>query len=341
MHIRKNNSACSLNKVHKQEISEKNQVTYLGTILASSGKFNEDIDSRYIKGISSANQILNMVNEHFIFNYFESALVFRNSILINSVLFSLEANNYINKRQIERLESCDKYLFSKLFLAGSCAPALGYYWETGAIPLQFILMGRRLMYFWEILHKSDKEIVKTVIDIQQKVTEKNDWIYLIQNDLSQCGIKLSNYEIFYYSKFAFKNLLKQRLRQVTSEYLTLNKTSKLSGLTEIKFQDYLRSGDLTLKQKRLLYKFRLRMVEDIRDNYKSKFSNNLNCPLCGQHYDDQPSLFTCSLILSNKGLNREIKNISYSNIFKSIELQVPTIKVLEKIMNFRNKKINN
>ena len=83
------------------------------------------------------------------------------------------------------------------------------------------------------------------------------------------------------------------------------------------------------------------MVENIRDNFKSKFSDNLNCPLCGQHYDDQRSLLTCPVILSNDSLNNEIKTISYSDLFSSIELQVPTIKVFEKIMNFRNKKINN
>ena len=203
--------------------------------------------------------------------------------------------------------------------------------------MRFILMGRRLMFFWEILNKSDKEIVKNVVDIQMLLPEKYDWILLIRNDLNQCEIDLKYSEIKCYSKNIFKNLVKHKLRQITDRYLFSNKSSKLSGLSEIKMQDYLQTNLLTLKQKRLLYKFRIRMVDGIRDNFKSKFMNNMECPLCENHYDDQSSLLICPRILTNDKLKVEIEKIKYSNIFRSLELQVPTIKVLEKIVNFRNK----
>ena len=79
------------------------------------------------------------------------------------------------------------------------------------------------------------------------------------------------------------------------------------------------------------------MVDGIRDNFKTKFVNHMECPLCGNHYDDQSSLLICPRILANDKLKVEIEKIKYSNIFRSLELQVPTIKVLEKIVNFRNK----
>ena len=66
----------------------------------------------------------------------------------------------------------------------------------------------------------------------------------------------------------------------------------------------------------------------------------MNCPLCDifmkeSHYDDQPSLLTCPVILKNKKLKTQIENITYSDIFKSVEVQVPAIRVLEKIVNYR------
>ena len=63
-----------------------------------------------------------------------------------------------------------------------------------------------------------------------------------------------------------------------------NRSSKLSNLTEFKLQDYLSTNCLTLKQKRLLYQFRIRMVESFYDNFKNKFSSaevsSKQCLLC-------------------------------------------------------------
>ena len=63
------------------------------------------------------------------------------------------------------------------------------------------------------------------------------------------------------------------------------------------------------------------------------------CPLDNNHYDDQPSLLSCPVILANEDLKAMIQGISYTDIFKSIEYQVPAIKVLEKIIIFRNMKL--
>ena len=81
------------------------------------------------------------------------------------------------------------------------------------------------------------------------------------------------------------------------------------------------------------------MVDSIRDNFKNHYGNNLLCPLDNTHYDDQPSLLTCPVISQDKELNPLIQKINYSDIFKSIEYQIPAIQVLEKIINFRKKEL--
>ena len=58
------------------------------------------------------------------------------------------------------------------------------------------------------------------------------------------------------------------------------------------------------------------------------------CPLDNTHYDDQPSLLMCPVILENEELKLMIQNISYSDIFETIELQIPAIQVLEKVINY-------
>ena len=64
------------------------------------------------------------------------------------------------------------------------------------------------------------------------------------------------------------------------------------------------------------------------------------CPLDNIHYDDQQSLLACPVILENKELYPLIRNISYSDIFKSIEYQIPAIRVLEKIIYYRKMKLS-
>ena len=58
MHIGPNKTNCSKNKIHQKDIIEEEEIKYLGSILTPSGKFNEDIECRYKKGISSANTVI-------------------------------------------------------------------------------------------------------------------------------------------------------------------------------------------------------------------------------------------------------------------------------------------
>ena len=248
-------------------------------------------------------------------------MTFRNSILVNGVLSSLEATNFLHQSHLETLEKCDIYLMSKLFLPGFSCPSVSFFLETGSLPLRFILMGRRIMFHFQILKKkNNKELVSIISNIQRDHPLPNDWILLVQNDLSQLDLPLSESVIKSFSKDGFKSLVKTRLKNLAFKYLIDKRSSKTNNLQEFKFQEYLSSKMLTLKQKRLLFKFRIRMIGDIRDNFKHMFKNNMNCPLCdyysdSSHYDDQPSLLTCPVILLNKQLKKQIENITYSDIF--------------------------
>ena len=135
------------------------------------------------------------------------------------------------------------------------------------------------------------------------------------------------------------------LERLAHKYLLDKRSSKTNHLEDFNFQEYLSSKLLTLRQKRLLLKFRIRMVSEIRDNFKNMFKNNMNCPLCehyseSTHYDDQASLLTCPVIQQNKELSGQIETIKYSDIFRSVEYQISAIKVLEKVLQYRISLLN-
>ena len=100
-------------------------------------------------------------------HYFVMALLFRESMLINSLLSSSETLYNVQKKHIEKLESCDKDLFCRIFGVPSTISYEAFYLETGCLPLKYVLQGRRLMYYWTLLNKPNIELVKKVFDIQK------------------------------------------------------------------------------------------------------------------------------------------------------------------------------
>ena len=77
--------------------------------MTSSGKINENIEERFNKGLGKINDIMSMLNEvSFGHYFFEMALMFRQSMLINSILCNVEVLYGITKTHVEKLEAVDK-----------------------------------------------------------------------------------------------------------------------------------------------------------------------------------------------------------------------------------------
>ena len=105
-------------------------------------------------------------------------------MLKNSVLCSSEVLYGIKSDHIDTLEKCDKLLFTKMFgVPNSCAYE-SFFLETGAIPIRFIIIGRRLMYYWCLLNKSEDELAKKVLNIQKQFPACDDWILEVQENLN-------------------------------------------------------------------------------------------------------------------------------------------------------------
>ena len=91
--------------------------------------------------------------------------------------------------------------------------------ETGSLPLRFILMGRRVMFHFQILKKEDNELVSIISNIQRDHPISNDWILLVKNDHSQLDIPLIESEIKAPTKHGFKSLMKSCFKKLSYSYL--------------------------------------------------------------------------------------------------------------------------
>ena len=134
-------------KVHDTEMTNSSREKYLGDILTTDCKIDETINERYKKGIGMVNQIMSILKEISVGPYFfEMALLFRSSMLLNGILFSTEALIGISEKHIKMLEDCDLMLMRQIFQTPVGTPKESFYIETSVLPIRFVIIGRNLCF---------------------------------------------------------------------------------------------------------------------------------------------------------------------------------------------------
>ena len=216
---------------------------------------DENVLARVNKGNGTVNTIISLIEEISFGEFtFQTALLFRNAMLVNSILCSSEVLYGLTNDHIKMLEECDKSLFIRLFNVPFTCSYEALFLETGCLPFKYILKGRRLLYYWTLLNKPEEELAKKVFNIQTQLSVKDDWVEQVKMDLNELEIELTEYQIKTLKKEAFKRILKCKLGEKAYEYLLNLKEnhSKTEHLLNYKLQDYLLSENLSFKQKRLL-----------------------------------------------------------------------------------------
>ena len=120
-----------------------------------------------------------------------------------------------------------------------------------------------------------------------------------------------------------------------------NKHTKSEQLHfEGKMQKYLTSPNLTLSDKKFLFKLRSKMLR-IKGNFSSIYRGNLTCSLCldDQSEENESHLLSCLEII--KLLGRNVKNVKYEDVFKDQVKQKKAVSVFRQIMDIYEKNRKN
>ena len=346
MHIGKNSpETCPELNVHQDIMKTTSSEKYLGDIITNTGKIDQNIQSRVDKANGTINSIISLLEEiSFGHHYFEMAILFRNSMLINSLLSSSEVLYGIKHKHIEMLEKCDKDLLVRVFSVPSSCSYEAVYLETGCLPIRFILQGRQLLYYWTLLNKPSEELVKRFFEIQKDFSTTDDWILQIEEDKRDLEINISEQSIQIMKKEAFKKLVKQKLNEKAFEFLFKTKEghSKTKHLKSFLFQNYLQTENISTKEKKLLFSLRTRSV-DVKTNYKNKYKFSMQCSLCENASEEESEmhLLKCIKISQNINPNIDLKNASYKNIFsENIDDQVKITKIFDAVFRTKNSLLN-
>ena len=147
----------------------------------------------------------------------------------------MEALHGIKGKHLDTIEECDKFLMRELFESPQGTPIEAFYMETSAIPLRFILTGRRILYYWTILNKPSSELVKQVFEAQKEFKTHDSWVKQVENDMKTCEIDLTDDEIQKLSHYKIKKLVAKKIRIKTDEYLVKLKKShtKTENYTQV------------------------------------------------------------------------------------------------------------
>ena len=157
---------------------------YLGDIITHDGKNVKNIAARTNRGIGTVNQIMSILDDIcFGKYYFKVAMVFRNSLLLSSLLTNAEAWYNLSDNDVTELEKIDESLLRRVLECPISTPKEMLYLELGVTPIRNIIRNRRLNFLQYILHEEKDSLMYSFLKAQLDQPTRNDWGQTVLKDI--------------------------------------------------------------------------------------------------------------------------------------------------------------
>ena len=263
----------------------------------------------------------------------EVALTLRNSLFINGILTNMEASYGLKDSEIDQLEQMDEWLLCIFLEVPSSVPREMLYLELGLIPLRYIIMTRRLVFYHYILNEPADSLIHKFYQTQYAKSAKNDWCLTVKANLEMLKINLSEGEIKKLSEYRFKKLVKTAIKDETFRYLNSlkNKHSKVMHIQYglFKMQEYLLPNKMQSQEAKFAFLSRTRMIP-VGANFKAEKSFP-KCP-----YDSQMHLLFCPKLTDPNKICQD--SFEYDDLFgKNLQKQVVVTRKLRENLKKRQK----
>ena len=92
-------------------------------------------------------------------HYFEMAVTYRESMLVNGMLTYCESWYGLTQTEVDQLEDVDKLLLRQVFGVASSCPIEALYLELGCLPLSLIIKSRRINYLQYLAKRDSNEML--------------------------------------------------------------------------------------------------------------------------------------------------------------------------------------
>ena len=199
---------CPELKVHGTLVESVEEDMYLGDLISSDGKNKKNVQKRISKGLGIISQILNLLEivsfgEH----YVEIALLLRESMFLNGILFNAEIWYGLTKAEVGEFEDLDRLLLRKILQAPISTPKESYYLELGLIPIGEIIKARRIQYLHHLVTRDESEMLYQFFATQWTTPTRGDWTETVRENMDEFGIPVDFNFLQSKTKEVFKQLV--------------------------------------------------------------------------------------------------------------------------------------
>ena len=232
----------------------------------------------------------------------------------------------------------DQYLIRGLLYSHSKTPLEHLYLETGALPVKYIIMSRRLIYLKEIIDRPDNEIINKVYKCQRAKPDPEDWCNSIDQDLKDIELQISDETTKSMSALDYKKLIKTSVRNAAFYELHTLKESHTKVEHNIytdmnRPQGYLTKESITNVQCSILFALRSHSLRGVKENFQNTYSQNSLCPICERFSDSQDHILQCKVLQDICPLEEQVE---YNSIYGTTHEQEELVKVYEKYLSLRD-----
>ena len=165
--------------------------------------------------------------------------------------------------------------------AHSKTPQEILYLELETIPLRSIINIRRILYFQNIMTRSDRELISRVYNAQKANPVWGDWVTCLKEDLNYLGEEVIEEKAKTTSEVDYKKTITDQVGQKVFEDLKKVKSShnKVKHICyhTFKTQEYMKSNSLTNQEISLLFSLRSRIMRSIVNNFERNIICSLGC----------------------------------------------------------------
>ena len=142
------------------------------------------MEKRISKGIIT--QVLNLLDiVSFGKHYIEMALLLRESMFINGILFNAEIWYGLTKAEINEFEDLDRLLLRRIPKVLVSSPKESFHLELGIIPIGDIIKLRRLQYLHHLVTRDENEMLSQFFYTQLTNPSNGDWTETVKGHLEE------------------------------------------------------------------------------------------------------------------------------------------------------------
>ena len=126
----------------------------------------------------------------------------------------------VTEHDIQQLQRIDTALVRQTLQAGAKCPIPAIFLEAGAVPVKYVVIGRRIVFLHYILSRPRSDLLSQVFFAQLENPVKNDWSEQVKDDLKKTDLDHLTFDDI---KTMKRNTFKKRQREnkkSSSEELT-------------------------------------------------------------------------------------------------------------------------